>query len=179
MGVPRWKRVDGGGDIGCEEGSGEMGGWGVGVGVTAGLGATALGRAVMATVLQRHDAGKGLLMGCCCACRGGTGELWSIGEEELEVGCRLACCWDGSAWMRWRRRRVGASRWAGGSMERRDDGEGWLLLGRGRSGGAGEGSRRWCWRESERIGASAGGAGRKMSGIRAAGGRGSCGWDMR
>jgi hypothetical protein len=46
-------------------------------------------------------------------------------------------------------------------MERRDDGERWLLLGRRRSGGAGEGSRRWCWRESERIGASAGGAGRK------------------
>ena len=85
------------------------------------------------------------------------------GEEELEGG----------------RRRVGASRWAGGSMERRDDGEGWLLLGRRRSGGAGEGSRRWCWRESERIGASAGGAGRKMSGIRAAGGRGSCGWGVR
>ena len=38
-----------------------------------------------------HNAGRGLLMGCCCACRGGTGELWLIGEEELEVGC-----------MRWR-----------------------------------------------------------------------------
>lgn len=42
-------------------------------------------------------------------------------------------------------------------MGRRDDGEGLLVLGRRRSGGAGEGWRRWCWKESQLIGASGGG----------------------
>jgi hypothetical protein len=71
---------------------------------------------------------------------GGGGGLWIEGEAEVELermGWRVGLG-GATGWMRRGRRVGGAFRWAGGSM-RRDDGEGWLLLGRLLLAGGGRG----------------------------------------
>jgi hypothetical protein len=101
--------------------------------------------------------------GAACKVELAAGVWEDLGEKRSGFSggdeCDVSSATVMAAWARALLRRC-AGDGGQGSMEQRDDGEGrLLLLGRRRSGGTGEGCRRWCWNASPLIGAWAGGGG--------------------